>query len=194
MPFTLSLVPFMFSLDFVCSGIYICKNIRLKPFPVLKTLTQSIFLSCLLAVILLAGCSTMDTFEKNAEIPKHEWSYSLQPEINFTITDTVTPYNVFVTLRHTDAYAYKNIWLYISTRQPGDSTFQKERFELTLQNQNGEWIGTGMSDIWEVRYPLFNNLRFTKQGNYTIRLQQTMRDNPLLHVMNAGVRIEKAKQ
>ena len=173
---------------------YICKNIRLKPFPVLKTLTQSIFLSCLLAVVLLAGCSTMDTFEKNAEIPKHEWSYSLQPEINFTITDTVTPYNVFVTLRHTDAYAYKNIWLYISTRQPGDSTFQKERFELTLQNQNGEWIGTGMSDIWEVRYPLFNNLRFTKQGNYTIRLQQTMRDNPLLHVMNAGVRIEKAKQ
>jgi gliding motility-associated lipoprotein GldH len=136
----------------------------------------------------------MDTFEKNAEIPQHEWSYSLQPEVNFTITDTVTPYNVFVTLRHTDAYAYKNIWLYISTRQPGDSTFQKERFELTLQNQNGEWIGTGMSDIWEVRYPLFNNLRFTKQGNYTIRLQQTMRDNPLLHVMNAGVRIEKAKQ
>ena len=166
----------------------------MKPFPVLKTLTQPIFFSSILAVLLLAGCTTMDVFEKNAEIPKHEWSYSLQPEIDFTITDTVTPYNVFVTLRHTDAYAYKNIWLYISTRQPGDSTFQKERFELTLQNQNGEWIGTGMSDIWEVRYPLFNNLRFTKQGNYTIRLQQTMRDNPLLHVMNAGVRIEKAKQ
>jgi gliding motility-associated lipoprotein GldH len=166
----------------------------LKPFPRLNTPTAVTICSFVLASLLLGSCSTMDTFEKNAEIPKHEWSYSLQPEINFTITDTISPYNVFVTLRHTDAYAYKNIWLYISTRQPGDSSFQKERFELTLQQQDGEWIGTGMSDIWEVRYPLFNNLRFTKSGNYTIRLQQTMRDNPLLHVMNAGIRIEKAKQ
>jgi gliding motility-associated lipoprotein GldH len=166
----------------------------LKRFPRLNTPTALSVCFVVLATVLLSSCSTMDTFEKNAEIPNHEWSYSLQPEINFTITDTISPYNVFVTLRHTDAYAYKNIWLYISTRQPGDSSFQKERFELTLQQQNGEWIGTGMSDIWEVRYPLFNNLRFTKSGNYTIRLQQTMRDNPLLHVMNAGIRIEKAKQ
>lgn len=134
----------------------------------------------------------MDTFEKNVQIPKHEWDYSFQPEIKFTITDTVSPYNVFVTLRHTDAYAYKNIWLYISTQQPGNNTVQKERFEFILQNQNGEWLGTGMSDIWEVRLPLFETIRFTKQGNYTIRLQQTMRDNPLLHIMNAGIRIEKA--
>ncbi len=133
----------------------------------------------------------MDTFEKNVQIPKHEWEYNFQPEINFTITDTVSAYNVFVTLRHTDAYAYKNIWLYISTQQPGNNNIQKERFEFTLQNQNGEWIGTGMSDIWEVRLPLFETIRFTKQGNYTIRLQQTMRDNPLLHIMNAGIRIEK---
>ena len=64
---------------------------------------------------------------------------------------------------------------------------------MILQNQEGRWIGTGMSDIYEVRYPLFNNIRFTKQGEYNIRIQQTMRDNPLLHVMNAGIRIEKVK-
>lgn len=145
-----------------------------------------------LSAIAFSSCTQLGTFEKNVEIPKHEWSYSNQPEIKFNVTDTVSVYNVFVSLRHTDAYAYKNLWLYISTQQPGDSTFSKERFELTLQNQNGEWIGTGMSDIWEVRCPLFTNIRFTRQGTYTIRLQQTMRDNPLMHIMNAGIRIEKA--
>lgn len=161
--------------------------------PLQQLHTTSLLACCLLFLVLTAGCSSIDAFEKNAEIPKHEWSYNYQPEVEFAISDTVSPYNVFVTLRHTDAYAYKNIWLFLSTRQPGDSTFRKERFELTLQDQEGKWIGTGMSDIWEVRYPLFTNIRFTKAGNYTIRLQQTMRDNPLLHVMNAGVRIEKAK-
>ncbi len=164
----------------------------------MKSLQRSysaFFTNCFLfsSLLWLGSCSSIDAFEKNAEIPKHEWSYSYQPEVKFNITDTVSPYNVFVTLRHTDAYAYKNIWIYLSTRQPGDSTFHKERFELILQDQEGRWIGTGMSDIYEVRYPLFNHIRFTKQGEYSIRLQQTMRDNPLLHVMNAGIRIEKVK-
>ncbi len=143
--------------------------------------------------LLFYACNQLDTFEKNAQIPKHEWSYNFLPEVEFTVSDTLTPYNVFITLRHTDAYAYKNLWLFVSTKQPGDSTYNKERFELTLQQSDGQWIGTGLNDIWEIRHPLFTNVQFTKKGTYHIRLQQTMRDNPLYHIMNAGIRIEKAK-
>jgi gliding motility-associated lipoprotein GldH len=138
-----------------------------------------------------ASCMELNSFEQNVEIKKHEWS-TLQPaEVSFNITDTVSTYNVFVVLRHTDAYAYKNIWLSIATQQPGDSSYRRERFELTLQQPDGTWIGTGLNDVWEIRHPLFNNIRFTRQGTYHIQLQQAMRDEPLLHVMNAGVRIEK---
>jgi gliding motility-associated lipoprotein GldH len=146
-----------------------------------------------LSAILFNSCTQLDTFEKNIQIPKHEWSYQLQPEIEFTITDTISPYNVFITVRHTDAYAYKNLWLFVSTQQPGDSSYNKERFELTLQQPDGQWIGSGLNDIWEIRHPLFSNIRFTKKGTYHIRLQQTMRDDPLYHIMNAGIRIEKVK-
>ncbi len=139
------------------------------------------------------ACIYESAFEKNEEIPKHAWYYQQEPELNFTVTDTASLYNVLVVLRHTDEYAYKNIWLFISTKQPGDTVFQRERFELTLQNEDGRWIGSGMNDTREVRYPIFENIRFTKTGTYSIRLQQTMRDNPLLHVMNAGIRIEKVK-
>jgi gliding motility-associated lipoprotein GldH len=139
----------------------------------------------------LASCNRLDTFEKNEEIKGHAWHYQQQPEINFNITDTAAAYNIFITLRHTDAYAYKNIWLLVSTRQPGDSAFQSDRIELTLQQNDGQWLGTGFNDIWELRYPLFANIRFRKSGPYTIRLRQNMRDNPLLHIMNAGIRIEK---
>jgi gliding motility-associated lipoprotein GldH len=143
--------------------------------------------------VLGTGCMQLDSFEQNVEIPGHEWSYDQQPSVEFTITDTVAAYNIFITLRHTDAYAYRNIWLTIATRQPGDSTFQKERFELTLQQPDGQWLGTGMGDVRELRYPLFSDIRFLKKGVYTIQLQQIMRDNPLLHIMNAGIRIEKVK-
>lgn len=142
---------------------------------------------------LLTSCSSFDTFEQNIQIKAHAWTYTQQPEIEFTITDTTSFYNVFITLRHTDAYAYKNLWLYVSTQQPGDSSYRKERFELMLQQPDGKWMGTGFNDIWELRHPLFTNIRFVKSGTYKIRLQQNMRDNPLLHIMNAGIRIEKVK-
>jgi gliding motility-associated lipoprotein GldH len=147
------------------------------------------------AILLFANsCMNLNSFEQNVEIAKHEWSAASPAEVSFTITDTLSTYHVFVVLRHTDAYAYKNIWLNISTQQPGDKEFKSGRFELTLQQPDGTWIGTGLNDIWEIRHPLFTNMRFIKQGTYRIRLQQAMRDEPLLHILNAGIRIEKANR
>jgi gliding motility-associated lipoprotein GldH len=181
-------------LIFSYTGSTFVKIFRLKHLFQSKAITQIIapFLFSI-PLLILVSCTNSAQFEKNEQIPNHEWSYSLQPELVFTVTDTSSLYNVLVTLRHTDAYAYRNLWLFISSKQPGDSTFNKERFELNLQDNEGRWIGSGTNDIHEVRYPLFTDIRFTKQGSYTIRLQQTMRDNPLQHVMNAGIRIEKAK-
>lgn len=140
------------------------------------------------------GCMPINRFERNVQIPQNKWFYSFTPEISFDISDTTALYNVFVNLRHTDAYAYRNIWLEIETRRPADSLFQKERFELNLQQPDGQWMGTGYADIWEVRHPLFSGIQFKRSGTYTVRLRQIMRDDPLAHVMNAGIRVEKINQ
>lgn len=140
-----------------------------------------------------AGCMNINRFERNVQIPGQEWRYAFEPEIRFDIMDTASLYNVYLTLRHTDQYAYSNIWLEISTKQPGDTTFQKERFELGLQEAGGKWLGTGYADIWELRHLLLESLKLRKAGTYTIRIRQIMRDEPLRHIMNVGVRIEKMK-
>lgn len=157
----------------------------------MRILFYSILLTPSLA--LLQGCIKLNNFEQQVAIPAHRWSTNFVPEVQFQISDTSVRYNVSVILRHTHAYAYRNIWLNIATLQPGDSSVRKERFELLLQQPDGKWIGTGFQDVWEIRHPLFTNLRFQKAGIYTIRLQQIMRDNPLEHVMNAGIRVEKAE-
>ena len=145
-----------------------------------------------LLFISISACVRINQFEKNIQIPESKWTYKFEPEVKFEIKDTNSLYNVFVTLRHKDAYAYRNLWLDIATRQPGDTSFQKGRFEMTLQQTDGKWLGTGYGDIWELRHPLLKQIRFKKQGEYTIRLRQIMRDDPLMHIMNAGIRIEKA--
>lgn len=143
--------------------------------------------------LLLAACNTLDIYEKNTTIPKQEWQYSLKPSFDFTITDTTSLYNIFIVLRHTDAYKYNNIWLNVGSKFPND-TMRYQRIELTLGSDANGWEGTGMNDIWEVRKPITKGpVKLSKTGNYTFTLAQVMREDPLPHVMNAGIRVEKVK-
>ncbi|WP_301923241.1 gliding motility lipoprotein GldH [Ferruginibacter sp.] len=141
----------------------------------------------------LAACTRLDVFEKNTVIPNNQWSFALQPSVDFVIADTTASYNVFIVLRHTDAYRYHNLWLNVGTQAPGDKT-RFNTFELVLGTDATGWQGTGMDDIWEVRKLITNGpVRFNKAGNYRFTLAQIMRENPLPNIMSVGIRIEKAR-
>jgi len=158
-----------------------------------KNLIISSLLLCMVCITFTA-CNKLDIFEKNISVPNHQWAYSLQPQIDFTISDTAALYKVFVVLRHTDAYRYNNIWLNIGTRFPGNSSFKNQRFDLKLGNDASGWEGTGMDDIWEVRKLITAGpVKFKQPGNYSFIIAQAMRENPLPNIMSVGVRVERVK-
>ncbi len=140
-------------------------------------------------LFLVISCKQIDVYEKTVSFKKHEWNASEQPSFSFDIIDTVSRYNVFVVLRHTDAYHYNNMWLNLSIIPPGD-TVQTIRANLKL-GDNKQWLGNSIDDIIEHRILINSNpIRF-KKGNYKFVIQQIMRENPLPDVLNAGVRVEK---
>lgn len=143
------------------------------------------------AISLITSCKPIDVFEKNTVIPKYEWRSDFTATGNFLITDTVSAYNIYLVLRHTDAYAYNNIWLNIGLQAPGDSLY-KQKVDLKLGDDANGWEGTGMNDIWEVR-KLLNGQprRFKQAGSYYFHISQIMRDDPLPNIMSVGLRIEK---
>src|SRR6478735_4322371 len=159
---------------------YLCKNSFLK----------TVYLS-LLSCLIFASCVKSDAFEKNIRIPKHEWSSSFKPLIDVSITDTTSLYTLYVVLRHTDAYRYNNIWINLYTQVPGEP-LRKQRFDLRLATDDRGWLGSGMDDIFEHRIAIAP-FRFPKTGQYQFQLEQIMREDPLPHVMNAGIRLERAK-
>ncbi|HEX5024960.1 MAG TPA: gliding motility lipoprotein GldH [Agriterribacter sp.] len=140
------------------------------------------------------GCKSVDVFEKNAVIPKQQWDRSFQPSIAFNISDTLALYNIYVTLRHTYAYDYNNIWLNLNYQLPGD-TAKQQRVDIQLADNSKGWLGTGMDDIYEVRRLITPQpYRFKNSGQCTFTLEQIMRENPLKHIMNAGIRVEKVNR
>jgi gliding motility-associated lipoprotein GldH len=134
-------------------------------------------------------------FEKNTAIPQYEWKSNYTAKGSFTITDTISSYNIYLVLRHTDAYQYNNIWLNIGLQFPGD-TIINQKTDIQLGTDAGGWEGTGMNDIWEIR-KLLNvdplHRRFTRTGTYNFSINHVMRDEPLRNIMSVGLRIEKQK-
>lgn len=158
-------------------------------------LLPSLFLvSC---SVFFSSCNTVDLFEKSVSIPRQEWKSSYQPSFTFTISDTTASYNSVLVLRHTDRYNYTNIWLNVLVKSPGSDSAVTIRVDKKLANSE-RWLGTGMDDVYEHRIELNtdlanNNISFRRKGDYTFTLQQIMREDPLKHVLNAGIRVEKNK-
>lgn len=152
------------------------------------------FIPILFIILVLFNACTIPIgiFEKNITIPNQKWSTGFKPIINFEVTtDTISLYHIYVVLRHTDAYRYKNIWLAVSIQPPGDSAFVNRRNLILATDERG-WLGKGMDDIFEHRILLdANPVKFSKPGKYTFTLQQIMREDPLANIMNAGIRLEK---
>ena len=144
--------------------------------------------------LVFTSCTSIDLFEKSVTIPGHKWDNTYKPSFTFTIKDTTSAYDLFVVLRHNDKYSYNNIYLNLITKQPGQDSTQKARYDLTLATDEEGWRGTGMDDIYEHRIrltPSNQQFRFRKPGDYTFMLEQIMRENPLMNVLNVGLRIEK---
>jgi gliding motility-associated lipoprotein GldH len=149
-------------------------------------------LSLIVIFFLITACTKLDVFEKNVTIPNHEWSSAFKPEIVFEITDTLSAYNIFAVVRHSDAYRYKNIWLNVYTQAPGDTT-NKQQLDLQLATDDKGWLGSGMDDIYEHRILITGKPVALRAGTYRFRLENIMREDPLEHVFNVGIRVEKAK-
>lgn len=141
-------------------------------------------------VILGNACRDMGVFEKQYFFKHHEWPSTIQPAFEFAITDTAALYNIYIAVRHEDAYRYNNLWLEITTQSPGD-TAKTQNLNLLLADNKKGWLGVGMDDIFDQRIRITKSPQKLKAGKYTFKLKQIMREDPLPAILNTGVRVEK---
>ena len=159
----------------------------------MKNLRTILPAACFILLV-ISSCQTVDLYEKTVNIPGHQWKSSFKPSFTFNITDTAVPYKLFITLRHRDKYHFNNIYLNLATLQPGQDSAQNAPFDLNLGTDEEGWKGTGMDDIFDHRIALTPDgpgYYFRKKGTYTFTISQIMREDPLEHVLNVGLRIEK---
>lgn len=156
----------------------------------MKNLT--LVLIAIIAVLLSAACDQQRVYEKNTEIPEYIWDKDHVLKFSVDISDTISVHNIYINVRNASGYQFNNLFLFVTTRAPKGGVV-KDTVELTLADDNGRWLGNGLGDIWDNQIPYKKNVRFPYKGVYIFELQQAMRVTRLPFIMDAGIRIEKAK-
>jgi len=144
------------------------------------------------SLLVFISCRHIDLYERSVSIRGHAWQNSDQPRFTFQIRDTLSRYQVYLVLRHTEKYNYTNIYVNLYVQAPGKNSFEKIPVpSLALANSDG-WLGSGMDDIYEHRIPL-GEPQTLQAGTYIFKVEQIMREDPLQHVLNVGLRLEKKR-
>lgn len=143
----------------------------------------------ILSSLMVSSCKQVELYERLTNIPGARWQRSFVPTYKFEISDTSRYYKVYVVIRHTNSYPYRNIWLNVGIRNPQDS-MRTQPFDLPLAASD-KWLGVGMDDIFERRILLLPKpVKFSKSGTIEFTLQHQMRIDPLPYVLQAGIRVE----
>lgn len=149
------------------------------------------FLFVVLLATVLASCQDQSVIvDTNIELDKHNWSYTEKVRIPLSIESADIPFNLYLNLRHTSDYKYSNIFLLIHITGP-DGKKITERREFKLAQPDGEWLGSGSGNLYSYQILFKEDYKFPLKGKYMIELEQNMRDNPLDHITDAGIRVER---
>ena len=141
--------------------------------------------------LFLGACVQMSVFESNHEINPDGWNMKDSVEFVVDVTDTLSPMNFLLTLRHNTDYEYSNIYFFLNTRYPGNQ-YSRDTIQLLLAGKDGQWYGDGLGKLREVEVMLKQGVVFPMKGSYSFSFIQAMRVESLTGVEDIGIRIERA--
>ena len=150
-----------------------------------------IYLS-LLFMIMIQSCDPNRVYENNIKITDGIWAHENIVRFEVYIEDTSGVHNLYVNVRNTSFYQFSNLNLFITTTAPSGHSV-KETLEVTLADDRGKWLGSGLGDIWDLQQIYKENVRFAQQGEYIFEYEQAMRPVHLPFILDVGLRVEKIK-
>ena len=158
-------------------------------------MNQRVVIRLALAVGLLCGLTSCDpnrVFEQNTDFPKYSWDVQQKPAFTFAITDTTARYDVFFNVRYASAYGFYNLYLKHTLTGPAGPAGPPLLHQMLLMDpKTGEPKGSGTGDIYDIQLLALPNQHFAKAGNYTLTLEQYMRQDQLPGLMAVGVRVAR---
>ena len=161
---------------------------KLRSVPGLKT-----GLCCFIIVIVFSlfqtSCDKDYFFQKKIEISNGQWAYSDTLNYQFSISDTLETYNLYLDFEYADTFSNQNVYIKLHTLFPDGKRLSKQK-SFDLFDSQGKPFGECSGRKCQIHMLLQEKAFFNSAGAYTITLEQYTRENPLPGILSVGLAIE----
>lgn len=140
--------------------------------------------------LVFSACDRLLVFEQNQSISAKGWAQEEKLSFRAEINDTLGLHQIYLNVRNTTDYAYRNLYLFLDIEFPG-GTLLRDTIEGILADRSGQWTGSGFGSIKSNRFLFRDQVWFPETGTYTFTLQQAMREEVLEGIADIGIRIER---
>jgi len=160
-----------------------------------QKMLQPIKLTVLLLVgtMLLFSCNRKSVFSDYRALKGSEWPQDSVLRFDMTVPDSTKIYNVFLNVRNEGRYAYNNLWLFVKIIPPKGKVLN-DTIEISLATPEGKWLGYGLGDLYDMKYPYKQATFFPTAGYYRFEIRQGMRseDGVLKGIHDFGVTVDRS--
>ncbi len=151
------------------------------------------------ALFLSMSCDSNRQYDVYKSLDNQNWHKDSIVSFKFEAKDSLSKNNIFLNLRNTGVYEFSNLFIITELQYPNGS-LEVDTLEYEMADLNGNWLGTGYTDLKESKLFYKEEFVFSDLGVYEFRIQQAMRkrDNvqgiqKLKGISDVGLRIEKIK-
>jgi gliding motility-associated lipoprotein GldH len=161
----------------------------------MQSLNKYAFLLGILSTLLFISCDGNRVYDQYTSVGT-SWDKDTPLIFKFQQPDTINKYNLFINVRNTNEYEFRNLFLIVNLNFPNGNVIS-DTLEYDMAAPDGKWLGTGMttkeSKLWYKE-----DKRFPFEGTYEVTIQQAMRKinesqgiQSLKGISEIGFRIEK---
>ncbi len=143
----------------------------------------------MIALIMIVSCTDHVVYHHTQQVENETWHIEDTLRFNVQIEDTLSLHELFLDVRNTTDYAYRNLFLFMDIEFPGGRVL-RDTLECTLAERDGSWTGKGFGRIKSNRFLFRDDVWFPDAGTYKFKVYQGMRYENLPGITDIGIRIE----
>lgn len=156
----------------------------------MRTTSNMLVTAAIGCMLLFGACNSQTVYQDNEAIPASGWDINNRIDFGVTMDDTTQLHELYLLVRNTTDYPYRNLYLFLDIEFPNQQTL-RDTIECILAHKDGQWTGKGFGKIRANEFLFRDDVWFPVSGNYTFRLQQGMREESLKGISDIGIRIDR---
>jgi gliding motility-associated lipoprotein GldH len=143
-------------------------------------------------ILVLTSCNPRKIYEKHIDIDRITWNRFDVKTFKVDIKDISANYAFYAAIRHLTDVPFRYITISFTLYTPsGERRIMEQK--IFLKDKEGNLLGDGMGDLWDLVHLVRDDFKFTEPGVCTVEISSTMSQADLPGIMQIGLIVRKSK-